>query len=87
MKFIIKEIMEAKGFNNVKLAEKLGVTRSTVTNILKSPTLATLEKIAAILDVRVVDLIVEDGHEIEPIYKKDKEGNLILVGYLNQLKK
>lgn len=84
MNFRIEELMNLKGFNNVKLAKELGVTRSTVTNNLKKPTLETLERIAKVLDVRVSDLIVEDDEKLEPIYKKGPDGKDIVIGFLKK---
>ena len=84
MNFRIEELMNLKGFNNVKLAKELGVTRSTVTNNLKKPTLETLERIAKVLDVRVSDLIVEDDQKLDPIYKKDENGKEIVIGFLKK---
>lgn len=85
MNFRIEELMTLKGFNNVKLAKAMGVTRSTITNNLKKPTLDTLEKIAKALDVRVSDLIVEDEAEkFDPIYRKDEKGNEIVIGFLKK---
>lgn len=86
MKFRIKEVMSLKGFNNVKLANELGVTRSTISNNLKNPTLETLEKIAKALNVRVSDLLLEEEKEVlEPIYKKDDSGNEIIIGFLKKI--
>jgi len=86
MKFRIKEVMNLKGFNNVKLANELGVTRSTISNNLKNPTLETLEKIAKALNVRVSDLLIEEEKEVlEPIYKKDDSGNEIIIGFLKKI--
>ncbi|KAA0126476.1 helix-turn-helix transcriptional regulator [Chryseobacterium sp. SN22] len=85
MKFRIEELMDLKGFNNVKLARELGVTRSTITNNLKKPTLETLDRIAKVLDVKISDLIIEDEQEtLEPIYKKDEKGKEIVIGFLKK---
>lgn len=83
MEFRIEELMNLKGFNNTKLAKELGVTKSTITNNLKKPSLETLERIAKALNVRVSDLIVEDDDEkLEPIYKKDENGKDVVLGFL-----
>lgn len=85
MKFRIEEAMQEKGFNNVKLAEKLGVSRSTITNNLKKPTLETLEKIANVLDIHVVDLFeTNETDNKNPLYIKDDDGNEKIVGWLKK---
>lgn len=86
MKFRIKEVMDLNGFNNVKLAAALNLTRGTITNNLKNPSLETLEKIARVLKVRVSDLLDEEdsGTELEPIYQKDDNGNEIVIGFLKK---
>lgn len=49
----IKEIMTSKGFTNVSLGEKMGVSKQAVGQMLKAESLTTasLEKIAIALDV------------------------------------
>ena len=83
MKFKIKEVMQVKGFNNSKLADTLGVTRGTITNNLKNPSLETLEKIASTIGVKVRDLLDEvEDEELQPIYTKDENGKEMMIGYL-----
>ncbi|MDN5481125.1 MAG: helix-turn-helix transcriptional regulator, partial [Chryseobacterium sp.] len=84
MKFKIEEIMQIKGFNNVKLADALGIQRGTVTNNLKKPSLDTLIKIAEVLEVKVSDLLDEGETNQEPIYKKDHKGNFVMIGYIKK---
>ena len=75
--------MQVKGFNNSKLADTLGVTRGTITNNLKNPSLETLEKIASTIGVKVRDLLDEvEDEELQPIYTKDENGKEIIIGYL-----
>lgn len=54
----IEKVLHQKGLNKAKLAELLGRkdNRSYVTNLLKSPSYASLEKIADVLGVDVKDL-------------------------------
>lgn len=75
--------MQVKGFNNSKLADTLGVTRGTITNNLKNPSLETLEKIASTIGVKVRDLLDEgEDEELQPIYTKDENGKEMMIGYL-----
>ena len=54
MKARIKEIMQEKGVSSVLLAEKIGVSKVTVSNLINNktmPSLKTMEDIANALDV------------------------------------
>ncbi len=58
----LKLVLVEKKRTGVWLAEQLGVTPTTVSkwcSNITQPTLPTLDKIAEILDVKVVDLIRE----------------------------
>ncbi|MEL7678142.1 helix-turn-helix transcriptional regulator [Elizabethkingia meningoseptica] len=85
MSLNVERVLKSKGLNKAKLAELLGRgdNRSYVTNLLKSPSLATLEKIAEVLNVDIVELFdpLDSG---DPIYKKDENGNEIIIGYLKK---
>jgi len=61
MKFKVKEICKKKGLKLEDLAEKMGITRITLTrNINGNPTIETLEKTADALGVSVVELFEKD---------------------------
>ncbi len=54
MKTRIKEIMQEKGISSVGLAEKIGVSKVTVSNLINDktmPSLKTIEDVANALDV------------------------------------
>lgn len=57
----IKEICHEKGISIAKLADLIGVTRSSMTTTINkaNPTIGTLEKIAKALDVDFLDLFVK----------------------------
>lgn len=61
----IEKVLHQKGLNKAKLAELLGRkdNRSYVTNLLKSPSYASLEKIADVLGVDVKDLFDDPDDE------------------------
>lgn len=84
----VERILEKKGINKAKLSELLGRgdNRSYATNLLKSPSLASLEKIAEALEVDIVELFdpIDEQTNTEPIYRKDEKGNEIIVGYLKK---
>lgn len=63
----IKEILKAKGLTQIELADRLGVTRSAVVSVLNgNPTVATLERIADVLDVHLLDLFTDDREMSTP---------------------
>lgn len=84
----VERILEKKGINKAKLSELLGRpdNRSYATNLLKSPSLVSLEKIADALEVDIVELFdpLDEKKDTEPIYRKDDKGNEIIVGYLRK---
>ena len=54
MKVRIKEIMSEKGITSVELAEKIGVSKATISNLINNktmPSIETLGKIATALGV------------------------------------
>ena len=57
MELRVKELCKEKGLQMQELADKLGITRITLTrNIRGNPTISTLENIAAALGVSVPEL-------------------------------
>lgn len=57
MELRVKELCKEKGLQMQELADKLGITRITLTrNISGNPTISTLENIAAALGVPVPEL-------------------------------
>lgn len=60
MELRVKEICKVKGVQMQELADRLNISRVTLTrNINGNPTIETLEKIAAVLDVEIVDLFAK----------------------------
>lgn len=62
MELLIWKLRTQKGYSCRTLANKCGLSKSTINNIENdkvSPTLAELEKIAKALDCRIVDLFKE----------------------------
>jgi len=59
MDFRIKQVMKERKITAVWLADQIGITRPNVSNIVSGkqlPSLGTLEKIAAALNVPVIEL-------------------------------
>ena len=65
-KLRVKELCKEKGITLAVLAERMGVTASAVTQYLKSDNIssATLIKFAEILGVKIDDLVVREGCNI-----------------------
>lgn len=63
----IKEIMTSKGFTNVSLGERMGISKQAVGQMLKAESLTTasLEKIASALDVPMWQLFASP-EEVAP---------------------
>ena len=84
----IEKVLHQKGLNKAKLAELLGRkdNRSYVTNLLKSPSYASLEKIADVLGVDVKDLF-DDTKEEGLTALIDYKGEFFKANTVNELEK
>lgn len=76
----IKEIMTSKGFTNVSLGEKMGVSKQAVGQMLKAESLTTasLEKIAIALDVPMWQLFASP----EEVASVSQETNTDFVAFV-----
>lgn len=86
----LKEILSDKGVTGKELADKIGVTPASISNIVQGnsfPKPETLIAIASALDVDVKDLFVstKEGEALEPIYMKQGE-KLVEVGQVDTSK-
>ena len=83
----IKEILKEQGKTQIDLANKLSVTPIGLNKMINgNPTLETLQKIATVLNVEVVDLFThKNNDEIETIYAL-REGSYVPVGELKKSK-
>ncbi|MCL1932432.1 MAG: helix-turn-helix domain-containing protein [Candidatus Azobacteroides sp.] len=67
MELRIKEVLKSKGLTSVWLASRIGITRPNVSNMVSGkskPSLDTLERIAAALDVPIVDLFEQPASDV-----------------------
>ncbi len=55
----IETLLKEKGLTKSAFADLLGVPKQTINSLMKNPTLATLERFAAALDVPVRELFAE----------------------------
>ncbi len=68
MKLRLKEILADKGMKQVTLAERVGVEKGYVSELVsgkKVPSIPTLEKIADALGVSIIELIADDRSALE----------------------
>lgn len=64
----IYKLMEARGWTTYELAEKAGLTQSTVSNLFRAsaiPTIPTLEKICSAFGITLSDFFEEDSQSKE----------------------
>ncbi|MFG6341395.1 MAG: helix-turn-helix transcriptional regulator [Alistipes sp.] len=62
MELRIKELCKEKGLTLQQVAEYMGVNRVSLSNSINgNPTIGTLEKVAAALNVEIVDLFAKRG--------------------------
>jgi transcriptional regulator with XRE-family HTH domain len=60
----IKEILKQRGISVVDFAEKLGIQRQNVYNVLSKPTWQRLEQCSQILDMPIADFFEKNDSEI-----------------------
>lgn len=65
MKLRIKEIIKVKGMSMQDFADKMGITRDTLTRTINgNPTVDTLNRYAEALEVPITDLFVQESNTI-----------------------
>lgn len=85
MRFRVKEICKEKGLKLEELAEKMSITRITLTrNINGNPTIDTLEKIANALGCSVIDLFYSEKNDFTALV--DCKGQLFRFDSVESLK-
>ena len=84
----LKELLREKGISGKELAEKLNVSENTVSFIAngkQQPRFELLKNIADVLEVDIRELFKSTkDNDLEPIYKRDESGELIVIGYLKK---
>lgn len=67
MELRIKEVLKEQGVTNIFLADKVGITRPNMSNIVNGktkPSLETLEKIADALNVPITELFEQPKQNV-----------------------
>lgn len=82
----IKEVLKEKKMSQIELAEKLDITTVGLNKIINgNPTIDTLFKISEALDIDIRELISPSKESnMEAIFRKDENGNEIIIGYLKK---
>ncbi len=85
----IKDILKEKGMTAKAMAHTLGITENALSMIIngkRQPRFQLLGEIAEYLDVDIKDLFYSTKeNDLNPIYKKNADGEDIIVGYLKKL--
>lgn len=74
----IKELLKNKGITQVQLAEKTGISKSTISDYMRSKTLinpGNVEKVAMVLGVNKSD--------IDPTFKKNSDVTSVLAAHID----
>lgn len=88
MELKVKDLIKQKGMTMQQFAERLGVTRDTLTrNINGNPTLETLERIANALEVDIAELFVRNTPDSEVNGYVKVKGTLYEVRSLDDLRR
>lgn len=62
----VKSVIRKKGYTFEQVAEKMGITRITLTqNLGRNPTINTLQRVADAIGCKVGDFFVDDVSEYE----------------------
>ena len=64
---VIKDILSQKGMTQKKLAEIMQISPSTLSLLLKNPTMSTYQRVAYALGVKVADIIQYDFPETQAV--------------------
>lgn len=66
----VKEVIKEKGMTAVEVAEKMGISQSSLSRALNNnTTVEMLQKIANVLDVDIADFFVRESDVIQVIIK------------------
>ncbi|MDR7832303.1 helix-turn-helix transcriptional regulator [Riemerella anatipestifer] len=80
----LKEILKDKGVTGKELANKIGLTETSISRIVKNeqfPNAKTLKDISNALNIPVRDLFAHSDNET-PLYIQNEQGDYVEVGSL-----
>ncbi|MFP3835381.1 helix-turn-helix domain-containing protein [Chryseobacterium sp. SIMBA_028] len=77
--------LSKRGWTQTELSERMGISKSTLSDNLKNPTLAKLNSIADAFGIPVRDLFPAEVEEKgEELFIKDENGKFKSIGFLNR---
>ena len=85
----LREMRQAKGFTLQQVADGAGCTAAYVSQIENdktSPSIASLKKIAEVVDARIVDFFLDDTHEDQVVMDPDQWLSVSLPGWKADIK-
>lgn len=86
---LLKEILSEKKITGKDLAERVGLTETSISRIVNGsqlPKLETLFKIANALDVNIRDFFPPTGSEMVPVYIKNVKNDFVEIGQIDPQK-
>lgn len=81
----IKEVAKQKGLTLTEVADKMGITRISLSKTINgNPTIETLSKIAEILSVHITDLFEPNTEDFATLYRQNDNGEYIEIGQIRK---
>lgn len=83
----IDEILKERGITKTKLAEMIGISKGTLSNNLKEPSIQTLKIISEKLNIPLLDLFIDERKTNELTALIDYKGEFFKANTVNELEK
>ncbi|WP_303811811.1 helix-turn-helix domain-containing protein [Apibacter mensalis] len=81
----IDEILKERGITKTKLAEMIGISKGTLSNNLKEPSIQTLKIISEKLNIPLLDLFIDERKTNELTALIDYKGELLRANTIEEL--
>lgn len=83
----IDEILKERGITKTKLAEMIGISKGTLSNNLKEPSIQTLKIISEKLNIPLLDLFIDERKTNELTALIEYKGEFFKANTVNELEK
>lgn len=83
----IDEILKERGITKTKLAEMIGISKGTLSNNLKEPSIQTLKIISEKLNIPLLDLFIDERKTNELTALIEFKGEFFKANTVNELEK